>query len=94
MDIYDQARKRLEKFNQAKLLTGTIIVSAILIVIIVGFVVVVNKRASEGKHLFDPSGKVTEKRHEEEKKRQEKILEKDGLKEVYDKLFVDRDLSF
>ena len=64
MDIYDKITKRLGKLNQKKLLIGTIIGASILIVLIIGFIVYVQKSASQKKHLLDPSGSATKKRLE------------------------------
>lgn len=94
MDIYDEVKKRLEKLDQKKLLIYTIIISTILIIAIIFLIIYVNKMAAEGKHLFDPSGKRTEKRIEEELNRQDKILEDPEVEEIYNKLFVDKDFSF
>lgn len=94
MDIYDETRKRIEKFDQKKLMIYTSIIAFILIIVIIGFLIYANKAALGNKHLFDPSGNSTSKREEEERKRQEKILEDPELKEVYDKIFKNQDLSF
>lgn len=93
MDIYEETKKRIEKVNQKKLLIYTIIISSILIVGIIVFIIYANKMAAGNKHIFDPSGKSTEQRVVEEQKRQEKILEDPEIKEVYEKLFVNRDFS-
>lgn len=94
MDIYDEIRKKIEKFDHKKLMIYTIIIALILIIIIIGFIIYTNVIASNNKHLLDPSGISTNQREEEELKRQEKILEDPELKETYEKFFQNKDLLF
>ncbi len=94
MDLYDKFRKSLEKFDQKKLLINTIIGASLLILLLIFFLIYVNKRANEGKHVFGPADKVIEERKKEEEERQKKILEDPETKELYDKYIINRDLSF
>lgn len=94
MDIYKATKEKLEKFDQDKLMKTTIIIAVVLIILIITFIVYVNKMAKKGKHVLDPSGAINKKRIEDEEKRRQQYLDDPEIKELYDKLFVDRDLSF
>ena len=94
MDVYDFTKSKLEKLNQNKLLIYSIIIASVLIIGIMSFLIYVNKAAKNGKHIFGFSQKKNEERIEEERKRQEKVLEDPEAKELYEKFLVERDLSF
>lgn len=94
MDIYDFTRGKFEKFNQKKLLTYTILIASILIVFLILFIVRVFVSANNGTHIFSYNQKQNEKRIQEEEERQRKILEDPDAEELYNKLFVEKDLSF
>ena len=94
MDFYSYLKNRLEKYNQKKLLISGIIFASILIVAIIFFIIYIHKAADKGVHAFDPSGAITNKRIEEEKERRARYLEDPKIKEIYEKLIVNKDLSF
>ena len=68
MDIYDETRKRIEKFDQKKLMIYTSIIAFILIIVIIGFFIYYNNAAFSNNHLFYPSANSIIKFVKEEKK--------------------------